>query len=96
MKLLILLPMILLVGCHTIHFDKAEPSTSSVQYEQWHHNWAYDLFEGSSPVKPDEKCGDKEWNSVKTERSFINGIAGVVGTMVLPIWYPKTASVSCE
>lgn len=97
MKYIILFFSILLTGCHTIHFDKNQPSSSAaVENEKWHHNWAFDLYEGSSPVNPKERCGDKQWSSVKTELSFVNGLAGNVGTMILPLWYPKTASVSCE
>jgi hypothetical protein len=96
MKYLIILVSIFMTGCHTIHFDKGEPSESSVSYERWHHNFALDLYEGSAPVNPKERCGEKEWTSVKTELSFVNGLATNVGTMILPLWYPKTASVSCK
>lgn len=96
MKYIILSITILLSGCYTIHFDKSGEPVSGVEYEQWHHNLAYDLYELSDPVNPQEVCGDQNWSSVKTEVSFVNGLAGIVGTMILPIWYPKTAAVTCE
>ena len=97
MKYIILFFSILLTGCHTIHFDKNEQVPYvSTQNEKWHHNWAFNLYEGSSTVKPQERCQDNDWTSVKTELTFINGLAQFAGTLVGPIWYPKTTTVSCE
>ena len=97
MRYLILIFSIILSGCTTIHFDKeGEPSNYAVANEKWHHNVAYSLFEISSPVNLEQRCGEKEWVSVKTETSFINGIASLAGYIIPGGWDPKTTTVACE
>lgn len=91
-----LLLLVALSGCTTIYFDKGKDLRSTTVSEQWHHNFALDLYEGSAPVNLKQACGDKSWVSVKTEESFLNGLAGSVANILLPIWYPKTVEVSCR
>lgn len=86
----------LLSGCTTIHFDKGENSQPTVTTQQWHHNFALALYEGSSPVNLSQACGTGSWVSVKTELTFSNVLAGAVADFYLPIWYPKTVEVSCK
>ena len=64
--------------------------------EKWHHNFAFALYEGSSVVNLRNECGRTEWVSVKTETSFVNGVASSVVNIAGPIWYPKTVEVSCD
>ena len=85
-----------LSGCTTIYFDKGKDTRSTAVSEQWHHNFALGLYEGSAPVSLKQACGDKSWVSVKTEESFLNGLAGSAASFFLPIWYPKTVEVSCK
>jgi hypothetical protein len=64
-------------------------------HQEWHHNFALSLYEASEPVNLNSECRDMTWTSVKTERTFINGLAQVVNVFA-PIWYPKTVEVSCK
>lgn len=84
-----------LSGCTTIYFDKGKDVRSTVVTESWHHNFAFGLYEGSSPVNLKRECGDKPWVSVKTEESFLNGLASAA-TIFGSIWYPQTVEVSCK
>jgi hypothetical protein len=98
MKKLLVISAILLSGCTTIHFDKnANLDLNASKHETWHHNIVLSLVEVSDPVNLKQECGDQEWSSVKTELSFLNGLAGGVAGIVVPfIWYPKTVEVSCN
>lgn len=91
----------LLSGCSTINFEKKQKNdveaADAVTYSNWHHNIVFSLIEVSSPVNLNNKCGKKSWSSVKTELSFINGVAGgLVNYLIGPIWYPKTVEVTCN
>ena len=98
MKKIILSAVILLSGCTTIHFDRNSTlDLNATKTEAWHHNALLALVEVSDPVNLKEQCGDQTWTSVKTELTFINGLAsGIINTLTAPIWYPKTVEVSCN
>ena len=86
-------------GCTRIHFDNGTPATvatNSSTNESWHHNFALSLYESSEPVDLQQRCANKEWRSVTTEVSFVNGLAGSAVNIVGPIWYPKTVTVKCD
>lgn len=84
-------------GCTTIQFDNG-PATSvnKTKTAKWHHNVAFSLYELSKPVNLSEECAEKEWVSVKTEQTFINGLASTVANSFGPIWYPKTVEIECK
>jgi hypothetical protein len=98
MKKLIAVTLFSLVasGCSTIHFDRTTPVSGQTTKEQWHHNFAFALYEGSAPVDAKAVCGQQSWTSVKTEQTFVNGLASIPANIVGPIWYPKTVTVSCN
>jgi hypothetical protein len=83
-------------GCSTIHFDKGEQVNTKHTSQLWHHNFALSLYEGSSVIDLQKECGQTPWASVKTELTFINGLAGGAVNMLGPIWYPKTVEISCK
>ncbi len=83
-------------GCSTIHFDKSAPVTGQATKSQWHHNFAFALYEGSAPVDAKAICAQQSWTSVKTELTFANGLASIPSNVLGPIWYPKTVTVSCN
>lgn len=85
-----------LSGCTTIYFDKGKDLRSTTVTEQWHHNFALSLYEGSAPVSLKQACGDKPWVSVKTEDGFLSSLASGATKIFGPIWYPKTVEVSCK
>lgn len=97
MKKIVLVAAILLSGCTTIHFDRnANLDLNATKTESWHHNALLALVEVSDPVNLEEKCGNQEWSSVKTELTFINGLLSGIVNFVAPVWYPKTVEVSCN
>ncbi|BDF96261.1 Bor family protein [Pseudoalteromonas haloplanktis] len=89
--------MMILTGCTNIHFDNGEYDdlANNHKSEQWHHNFAAALYEGSDAVDLSAICPETQWQSVHTYKSFTNGLAELVVNEVGPIWYPKTVEVSC-
>lgn len=100
MKMVLTASLVLLSalsGCTTIYFEKGKDVRSTFVTERWHHNFAFGLYEASAPVNLKDECGDKTWVSVKTEQSFLNGLAAVASAIVVPyVWYPKTVQVACK
>lgn len=96
MKKLLILIALLSTGCTTIYFDNGEGTASGAKTEKWHHNVALALVEVSEPVVLAEECQNEDWASVKTELTFINGLAATVGNVFGPLWYPKTVTVECK
>lgn len=85
-----------LSACSTIHFDRTSNVVNSQKtYQQWHHNFAFALYEGSKPVNLVEICPNDNWQSVQTEVSFLNGLAAIPVNLLGPLWYPKTIDVIC-
>lgn len=87
-----------LSGCSTIHFDRGQPVDPRLTDSQktWHHVIAADLVEVSDPVNPQARCGQRSWQSVKTETTFFNGLASSLVNVFGPIWYPQTVVVECN
>lgn len=85
----------MLSGCTTIYFDNGDNTRSLRPETNWHHNYVFNLIEGSEPVKLNYKCRNRDWVSVKTELTFINALAGGLVNLLGPIWYPKTVEVYC-
>lgn len=88
--------VLLLSACTTIHFDNGDEPGGTENAGEWHHNFALDLYEASAPVNLEQECAGTQWTSVKTEVTFINGLAGTAVNTLAPIWYPKTTQVSCN
>ena len=101
-KLLILLS-ILICGCTKMHFDNGPILNNSFVYdnketiEKWHHNFFSDAWEVSDPVNLSKHCNNSEWESVKTEISFLNALSRFPQEILkLPIWYPKIVTILCK
>ena len=98
-KLLILLS-ILICGCTKMHFDNglilnnSSVSDNKETIEKWHHNLFFDTWEVSDSVNLSKHCNNSEWESVKTEISFLNALSRFPqGILKLPIWSPKTVKI---
>jgi len=84
-------------ACSTVHFDRTASITNNKEtHQQWHHNFAFALYEGSKPVNLVEICPKGSWQSVQTEVSFLNGLAALPVNLLGPIWQPKTVDVTCS
>lgn len=90
------LSILILSGCTTIHFDNGEDPQGFKPADSWHHNFVLDLYEGSDPVNLERKCYDHEWTSVKTELTFLNGLARLAVNWIAPLWYPKEVETTCS
>ncbi len=92
--LLVVLSTFALSACSTIVFEKEGASLSGSVVKKWHHNWVFDLYEGSAPANISRLCEGKGWEQVQIEESFWNAL--LVGFISAPIWYPDTVTVTCE
>jgi len=92
----IVLLVVLICGCTTIHFDNGSDMGKNITKEKWHHNTALNLYELSDPINLKEECGSDKWVSVQTELSLENGVASNFVNSILPVWYPKTVKISCS
>jgi hypothetical protein len=79
-------------GCSTLHFDNGDASTEYT-YREWHHNGILDLVEFSSPVDMRARCGGDDWQSVKVEKSFTNGLADAISYNFYDGW---TVEYHCD
>ncbi len=65
--------------------------------EKWHHNFFADTLDVSYPLNLSKHCNNSEWESVKTEISFLNALSRFPQEILkLPIWYPKTVTILCK
>ena len=100
---LLILLTILISGCVSMHFDNGSiANNSSVSdnketIEKLHHNFFADAWEVSDPVNLSKHCNNSEWESVKTEISFLNALSRFPQEILkLPIWYPKSVTILCK
>lgn len=93
--LLAMVLSMILTGCHTMHFTQNGQigSYTEEKTEKYHHQLIYELIELSQPVDVNEYCSDNNWQSVKTERSFVNGLIGMLGGA---IYQQTSAAVACK
>jgi hypothetical protein len=96
--ILVLTLALMTTACTTIHFDngKIAANSNGIKTQKWHHIVAMDLYELSKPINLKKECGEKEWVTVKSEKSAINGLAQGVTNALAPLWYPKTAEITCS
>ena len=101
-KLLILL-LILICGCTKMHFDNgpilnnSSVSDNKETIEKWHHNLFFDTWEVSDSVNLSKHCNNSEWESVKTETSFLNALSRFPQDILnIPILYHKTVTILCK
>ena len=89
--------LILSVGCSTIQFENGKSSSALYKNSEWHHLAAFTLLEASDPVDLHDRCNGKPWETVTTERTFLNGLAGMVDSLIIGIdlWEPWTVEYSC-
>jgi hypothetical protein len=96
-SLLLTLAAALVTGCSTIRFDSGKPASTAVKHSEWHHTVAFTLLEASDPVDMHDRCIGKPWSTIKTERTFLNGLAGSVDSLILGVdlWEPLTVEYVC-
>lgn len=85
------------LGCSTINFENGKAGSALYKNSEWHHTVAFSLFEVSDPVDLRDRCNGKPWETVKTERTFLNGLAGMVDSLLVGVdlWEPWTVEYAC-
>ena len=81
-----------------MHFTNKETDSNRIGYETTHVNTVFDLVEYSDPVDLKGRCNGNGWNSVKTEKTFTNGLAKVAVQMLIlfNVYDPWTVEYSCN
>ena len=78
--ILILLAMILnLNACYTMHFTKAGAEPSEYTYSKWHHIGLAGLVEFSEPVNLNHYCRESNWQAVRVQTGFLQGLVKWIG-----------------
>src|SRR5574343_719962 len=82
-------------ACTTIVFDNgASAPTGMSAIEQRHHGGGiFELVEFSSPKNLESICGGKNWRSITTEMTFLDGLI----RQIVPagIYSPRTTYIQC-
>ncbi len=83
-----------LSGCFKISFQNGpqQPSQSFKQGE-WHHDGVLGLVEFSDPVDLHERCDGRAWNTIKTHKTFVQGL---VGGLTYSLYTPWDVAYSCR
>ena len=85
-----LIASIALAGCSTIHLHNSK-SGGGRTAEEWHHDGILGLVEFSDPVDLSNRCPGG-WNTVTTQRTFVQGL---VGTITFGLYDPWNAKYTC-
>lgn len=81
-----------LAGCSTMHFTHGERA-GDYTFSEWHHGGIFDLVEFSDPVDLQARCDGGDWQSVKVEKTFTNGLADVVTYNLYDGWMVEYACI---
>ena len=82
-------------GCSTIYFHNS--SNAMPDHEEWHHDGLLGLVEFSPPVDLNERCEGRDWETVKTEKTFLNGLVSTVaGSAAGRLYDPWEVAYACQ
>ena len=86
------------LGCSTIQFENGKNHAALYTNSEWHHTVAFSLLEASDPVDLHDRCNGKPWETVRTERTFLNGLAGMIDSLIIgvDVWEPWTVEYACH
>ena len=96
--------VVLLAGCTTVHFDNGATSASdeTTRVYQWHHSFAYELYEASSPINPNDAC-TQDWETISYDNPLSPWITtGAFFPFSGPsalgngIWMPRLVTIRCR
>ena len=92
---IIILAVIFLNGCHTIHIKNGPVASYANQKKEIHHIGIFDLVEYSRPVNLELRCSNNSWDSVTTRTNVWQvflGLAPYVGAA----WSPEEVGIVCK
>lgn len=69
---------LMLSACNSITFVQNEQEGEQLKQKRWHHGTINGLVELSAPLDIRQFCGDKTWNTIKTELTFLNSLVNSV------------------
>jgi hypothetical protein len=84
-------------GCSTLVFTNGKVTSNSFDRGGWHHVGILRLVEFSDPIDLKRSCTDQNWEAIRVERTFINGLVSAVtsyGTG-LSLYDPWDYRISC-
>lgn len=84
-----------LMGCHTLHFVNGPQMEETVVREKWHHLAINGLIEISPPFDIEYNCANQQWDTITTEKTFLNVLAGV-STEYVSIYSPWSMVYACR
>ena len=96
---ILLVSLIILPSCYTIHFTKGDKVPSYYQTSQWHHIGLLGLMEFSKPVNLKALCPADSWDGVRVQKGFLQGLVSLISipiggtTNIGGVAYPQTVSV---
>jgi len=83
-------------GCATIYLHNGD-TPSEVTQQEWHHDGILDLVEFSPPVDLSQRCRNREWQTVKIEKSALCVLVDIAeATLVGNIYDPWIVETSCK
>lgn len=86
-----------LSGCSTLHIDRGIDGQVVKTIEHQHRALTFDLYELDDPIDLNRMCGDLQWISIKTEKTFSNTLASTFGSLLVPGgWFPRSVIVYCS
>lgn len=90
--------LLLISGCSSMHFVNGPELEDVVVREQWHHNALNGLVEVSAPVDISYVCDDKQWDTITVEQSFLNGVASLASPAppFLSLYSPWSVYYECR
>ena len=71
---ILLVSLIILPSCYTIHFTKGDKIPVYYQTSQWHHIGLLGLMEFSKPVNLKALCPADSWDGVRVQTGFLQGL----------------------
>jgi hypothetical protein len=65
-------------GCSKIYFHNGDTSAANVPPSSFHHIGFLELVEFSPAVDLKAACGEKDWETVRTELTFLAGVVRMI------------------
>jgi hypothetical protein len=90
----VIVASVILSGCYKITLQNgARPLAASYKQGEWHHDGVIGLVEFSEPVDMANRCGGKNWESVKVHQTFVQGL---VSGVTYSLYNPWDVAYSCR
>ncbi len=86
--------MLMTSACSTTYFHNSGIQNDQVDYSEWHHDGILGLVEFSDPVDLNARCEGNNWQTIRTQQTFVQGLIGVV-PIVGALYNPQEAAYSC-